>query len=115
MSAPMQLDAPRPTSVFSIIALILAILTIPGMFCCTGVLTGPLSVVFAIIGIVQARNGTANDTSKLLSFISIGISGLFVVGYLALFGFSAVMSSIEKFNGDPAQVTEPAPTPVPPG
>mgnify|MGYP006188925945 CR=1 FL=1 len=72
----------RRTSVSAIIALVLAVLTIPGVFCCAGFGTGVISIVLGIIALVQYKNGEADDASKIMGWASIVVSALAMIGYL---------------------------------
>lgn len=72
----------RRTSVSAIVALILAILTLPGVFCCAGFGTGIVAIVLGIISVVQHKNGEADDASMIMGWVSIVVSTLAMVGYL---------------------------------
>lgn len=74
------------TSISAIIALVCALLTVPGVFCCAGYGTGLLSVVLGIIAVVQHRNGEANVASAIMGGSSIAISVIAMGLYLIIFG-----------------------------
>jgi len=75
---------PTRTSAMAVTSVILGVLTIPSVFCCVGYLTGPLAVIFGIIGLVAVRNGEASEASKIMAWAGIICAGVAMVGYLVL-------------------------------
>lgn len=48
-----------------LLALIIALVSVPGVFCCLGYMTGAVAIVMGIIGVVQHSNGDHNPASKI--------------------------------------------------
>lgn len=90
-----NLEAPKSnrTSISAIVAVILTVVTLPGVFCCAGFGTGFVAVVLGIIAIVQFNNGEANKTSAIMGAASILGSVAAMIGYLAIFGATMAMSA----------------------
>lgn len=87
MSHDPSLQSPSPspqgnrTSISAILSLILALMTLPGIFCCVGYGTGIVAIVLGVIALVQVKNGEANSTSKVLAIAGIVVSTLAMIGY----------------------------------
>jgi ABC-type antimicrobial peptide transport system permease subunit len=94
------IEKSKKISAMSITSLILGILTMPGVFCCVGFLTGLLSIMFGIIGLVHVHNNEANTTSKVISWTGISMSvlsmGLYLIYFMVVLG--GTMSSIPAYN-----------------
>lgn len=77
--------APAPksdrTSISAVLSLVLALATLPGIFCCVGYGTGIIGIVLGAIALVQVKNGEANQTSKILAIAGITVNALAIVGY----------------------------------
>lgn len=82
----------KKTSAMAITSLVLGIVTVPSVFCCVGFLTGALSVMFGIIGLVHVSNGDAAPTSKVIAWTGIVLStlamGLYAIYFVAVLGGS---------------------------
>ena len=76
------------TSAMAVTSLVLGILTLPAVFCCVGYLTGILSVVFGIIGLIAVKNGEASEGSKAMAWAGIITSSLAMIGYAVLYALT---------------------------
>lgn len=90
--------------------LTMGILSIVGTLVCCG----PFGVIFSIIGLVQAKTakqlylsnpGEYTDysnvkTGKVLSYIGIGLSVLYLFFFILYFGFIIAMISTGDWDGD---------------
>lgn len=99
----------------AVIALILAIATVPGVFCCYGFFTGPVALILGIVAVVQQRQGNANAVSGWMGWLSIAISGILVLGHIALFGLGAGLEAFEQFQEKSQEVPATEVVVEPPG
>lgn len=73
------------TSAMAVTSLIMGVLTIPLVWCCFGYLTGPLAVIFGIIGLIAVKNGEASAASKVMAWAGIIMASVSMIGYLILY------------------------------
>ncbi len=78
--------AQPPTHGLSIASLVLGIVSLPLVFlCCTGYITGTLSIVFGVIALGAVRRGEASSTSRGLAWGGIVTSAVAMIGYAAIY------------------------------
>ncbi len=82
-------------------SLILALVTLPGIFCCVGYGTGIIGIVLGAIALVQVNNGEANQASKIMAIAGIVVNSLAIVGYTI-----ALVVGVATMPDMPSQIEE---------
>lgn len=91
--------ASNQTSPAAIIALILSVVSLcTSLVCCAGLVPAGLAIALGIFAVVQARSGAANQASAVMGGISIVISGMAFVMYVAFFMLGLGSSVFQGLN-----------------
>lgn len=88
-----HMAGPKRTSGMAVASLVLAILTIPLVWCCLGYITGPLAILFGFLGLTAYKNGDVTEASKTMAWIGIALSAATLVGFTIFYGAMVLLDA----------------------